>query len=434
MFFRMLKNSFTRGIRSKALSIITIAFGASLATAMLNVMLDIGDKINQELKTYGANIMVVPHMETLPVEIGGVDFNPLEDRAYLDEENLPKIKTIFWANNIVGFTPYLEARARVQSGGVERRVALVGTWFDKHLALPTGENFATGIKHLKPWWEVSGEWVREGPGTREAMVGVALARQLKVKSGDTLAVAVETKTGVKEEQLLVKGIVDSGNSEDEQIFVPLALVQQGLGLAGKVGKVEVSALTTPENSLARKAENDRHSLTSREFETWYCTAYVSAIAFQLEEVIPGAEAKAIRQVAQSEGLILGKIQLLMLLLTLAAVVSSALGISSLMTTKVLERSKEIGLLKAIGAEDWEVLLLFLFEAAATGSLGGALGYGLGLGFARIIGQGVFGSPLAIKGLVIPLVMLLSMGIALVGSIPAIRIILRLRPAEVLHGR
>lgn len=434
MFFRMLKNSFTRGIKGKALAVVTIAFGASLATAMLNVMLDIGDKINQELKTYGSNIMVVPRMDTIPVEIGGVDFNPLGDRSYLNEEDLPKIKTIFWANNIVGFTPYLEAQAKVRSGEKERRAALVGTWFDKDLSLPTGENFATGIKHLKPWWEVAGQWVEDGKANREAMVGITLAKQLQVRTGDSLTIVMATKAGVKEEKVVVKGIIDSGNTADEQVFVPLGLVQQGLGLAGKVSKVEVSALTTPENSLARKAETDRRSLTSKEFETWYCTAYVSAIAFQLEEVITGAEAKAIRQVAQSEGLILGKIQLLMALLTLAAVISSALGISSLMTTKVLERSKEIGLLKAIGAEDWEVLLLFLFEAAATGALGGILGYGLGLGFAKIIGQEVFGSPLAIKGLVIPLVLLLAVGIALLGSISAVRIILRLKPAEVLHGR
>lgn len=60
MFFRMIRGAFVRQKGKMLMIALTIALGASLATAMLNVMLDVGDKINQELKTYGANITVVP--------------------------------------------------------------------------------------------------------------------------------------------------------------------------------------------------------------------------------------------------------------------------------------------------------------------------------------------------------------------------------------
>lgn len=308
----------------------------------------------------------------------------------------------------------------------------MGTWFNKHLELPTGETLDTGIKQIKPWWEIDGQWF-DDKETNSAIVGSALAQRLKVEAGQDLTLHVKTEQGLKPVKLKVQGVADSGGEDDDKIFVPLALVQKILDLPGKVSKIEVSALTTPENELARKAAEDPESLTADEFETWYCTAYVSAIAYQIEEAIPGSKAKAIRQVAESEGMILEKIQLLMLILTIAALVSAGLGVSNLMTTKVLERTREIGLMKAIGAQNSMVVFLFLIEAVIIGALGGVLGYGLGLGFAQIIGQSVFDTSLSIKGLVFPIVIILSIFVTLAGSLTAIKSIIKLQPAKVLQG-
>ncbi|MCL6606210.1 MAG: ABC transporter permease [Paenibacillus sp.] len=430
MFFRMLAKAFTVGFKGKILLIITIAFGASLATAMLNVSLDVGDKMNRELKTYGANLLVVPKMDALPAEIDGVDFNPLADRQFIEEAELPKIKTIFWAYNIVAFTPYLETSATVSA--VNHPVALVGTWFNKNLNIPTGEQLNTGIQQLKTWWQVEGEWVKDEDKSN-AMVGATLARQLGLSPGQMMNVNVEVKGRTQKLPLKVSGVINDGGADSDKIFVSLSTLQQTMGLFGKVGKIEVSALTTPENELARRAAKNPERLTAKDYETWYCTAYVSAIAYQIEKAVPGSEAKVIRQVAESEGIILTKIQLLMFILTAAALISSGLGISGLMTTKVLERSKEIGLMKALGAQSPAVLMLFLTEAVISGILGGLLGYGVGLGFAHIIDRTVFDTSLSFKGLVLPLVLILSVLLTLAGSFSAMRMVIRLHPAQVMRG-
>jgi putative ABC transport system permease protein len=172
-----------------------------------------------------------------------------------------------------------------------------------------------------------------------------------------------------------------------------------------------------------------------EWDTWYCTAYISSIAYQIEEVISDARAKPVLQVAESEGAILRKTQLLMLMLTALSLACSALAISNLVTAGVMERSAEIGLLKAVGASSAEVLLLIMTETMITSFIGGVAGYFAGRGFAQIIGVTVFGSYISSKALiVIPLVAVLVAAVTLAGSLPAMRLLLSLRPAEVLHGR
>ncbi|PRX19709.1 putative ABC transport system permease protein [Orenia metallireducens] len=430
MLIRMLKSSFTRGIKSKLLAILAITFGASLATAMLSVSLDVGDKMNQELKSYGSNIVVVPESESLPVEIDGVDFNAHGvDKDYIAEEDVAAIKVIFWRHNIVNLAPYLKASARVDG----EQIPVIGTWFDDEIRIPTGEKFRFGVKEIKSWWKIDGSWIKDGQNKNQAMIGEKLANKFDLQVGDTINLDFANGAEIVNSGVKVAGIIDSGDEAERQIYLPLDFLQEVIGLEDKVDKIEVSALTTPVNDLARKAQADPEALSAEEFETWYCTAYVSSITFQIEEAIPGVVAKQVRQISESEGKVLNKIQLLMLLVTIAALISSGLGISSIMTTKVLERKKEIGLLKAIGASDFAVIALFVIEIVVVGIVGGGLGYLLGIGFAGLIGQQVFGMAIAVKLIVMPFILLLASVVALCGSISPLRIALKLEPAEVLHG-
>ena len=432
MFFRMILGAVTRQKRKLLMMACTMALGISLATAMLNVMLDVGDKVNQELKTYGANIMVAPRGASILGDLYGVEEGAGVADKFLIEDELPKMKTIFWAFNIVDFTPYLDVPARVV--GSEEPVTLLGTWFAKHLDIPTGESVDTGIINLKSWWELRGDWLRDDDETG-VMAGAAFAARHKLKAGDAVTVRVAGQDGMERStELTIRSIFHAGDKEDEGLLAPLAVVQRLSGLEGKVRRVEVSALTTPENDLARRAAQNPHSLSRQEWEIWYCTAYVSAIAFQIDEVLTDSRAKPVLQVAASEGAILQKTQLLMLLLTLLSLACSALAISNLVTANVMERSTEIGLLKALGATDGQISLVILTEMLIATVIGGAVGYFAGLGLAQVIGHGVFGSAIAAKALVIPLIALLVLVVTAGGSLPALRMLLRLRPTEVLHGR
>ena len=429
MFARMIAKAFVRQWKKMAMIAFTIALGASLATAMLSVMLDVGDKINQELKAYGANIKVVPKETSVISELYDVG-DSTDTGAYLKEDELGKIKTIFWAFNIVDFAPFIDTGVTLADGSQAR---LVGTWFNHHMELPTGEELDAGLMSLRSWWDViEGEWIDEQQpgGDHAAMVGSTLAQSLDMRAGDKL----HLRGSAGDVELTVKGVFDGGGDEDDQIYTTLDCAQLLGGLEGKIDSIEVSALTTPDNELAEQAARDPASLSVSQYETWYCTAYVSSVCYQIEEVITDSVASAVRQVADSEGQILEKTQLLMILITILSMVGAALGICNLVTASVMERSQEIGLMKAIGAQNAAINGLVLTEIMCTAGIGGTVGFFAGIGFAQIIGRSVFDSSISIRPVVIPLVTVLVVAVTLIGCIPAIRMLLGLKPTEVLHGR
>ena len=424
MFWTMVKGALIRQRGRFFLIALTVALGVSLAAAMLNVMFDVGDKVNQELKAFGANITVAPKNASLLNDVYGVGSDS-GHKEYLNEEDLGKIKTIFWTNNIVAFTPMLNGTVSVNG----QNVNLTGTWFNYHMTLPTGDAFDTGVEEMKSWWQIDGDWPKDN--TDQVLVGRKLAESLQVKTGDTLSYRRADGT---QGQFVIAGIVSGGGNEDNAILASLPIVQQALNLKGKVSEIEVSAITTPENDLARKAAANPERLSQAEREIWYCTAYVSSIAFQIEEVVNNSSARPVRQIAESEGKILDKTQLLMLLITVLSLISAALGVSNLVSANVMERSREIGLMKALGAKNYEVILMILTETLIAGILGGIVGYFIGMGFAQVIGYTVFGSAIANNIIVVPIVGALMVAVILLGSVPAIRTLLSLQPASVLHGR
>lgn len=424
MFWTMVKGALIRQRGRFFLIALTVALGVSLAAAMLNVMFDVGDKVNQELKAFGANITVAPKNASLLNDVYGVGSDS-GHKEYLNEEDLGKIKTIFWTNNIVAFTPMLNGTVSVNG----QNVNLTGTWFNYHMTLPTGDAFDTGVEEMKSWWQIDGDWPKDN--TDQVLVGQKLAESLQVKTGDTL---LYRRADGTQGQFVIAGIVSGGGNEDNAILASLPIVQQALNLKGKVSEIEVSAITTPENDLARKAAANPERLSQAEREIWYCTAYVSSIAFQIEEVVNNSSARPVRQIAESEGKILDKTQLLMLLITVLSLISAALGVSNLVSANVMERSREIGLMKALGAKNYEVILMILTETLIAGILGGIVGYFIGMGFAQVIGYTVFGSAIANNIIVVPIVGALMVAVILLGSVPAIRTLLSLQPASVLHGR
>src|SRR5579864_5225140 len=131
MFLRIVSDSFTRKPRRKVLTAAALALGMAVATATLEVALDVGDRLAREFRSLGANLLVTPASDTLPLEIGGVDYRPVDAGAYLPTADLGKLKTIFWRNNIVGFAPFLDVPVSFASRAASpsNRAIMIGTWY-----------------------------------------------------------------------------------------------------------------------------------------------------------------------------------------------------------------------------------------------------------------------------------------------------------------
>src|ERR1700681_4337838 len=108
MFIRLVADSFSRRPRHKLLTGAALSLGMAVVTAAHSVALDVGDRLASEFRSLGANLLVTPQADTLPLEIGGVDYRPVDSGSYLAAADLGKLKTIFWRNNIIGFAPFLD--------------------------------------------------------------------------------------------------------------------------------------------------------------------------------------------------------------------------------------------------------------------------------------------------------------------------------------
>ena len=419
MFARLVYESFRRQKRRKMLAGAAITLGVTVATAMIGVATDIGDKINRELRTIGANLVVTPQEDSLDVEIGGVNLKPPSDGAFLSEADLPKIKGIFWHNNITAFAPVLPVKAAIQHDGKSEDVTVVGTYFDKTLVYGK-EEFSTGVKSLYPWWRVSGNWA--GDNSSEVLLGEHLAAKLKVKPGE--------KVSLSARPFHVTGVVSTGGAEDDEVVAPLSVAQQILGKPGAVKRVYVSALTKPEDAFARR---DPKSLSGAIYERWYCTPYPQAIALQLTEAMSHSHADQIRQVAQNEGAVLTRIEGLIFLITLAALFASGLAVSAAMATAIFERRAEVGLMKALGAGKFQVASVLFAEAALLALIGGAIGFGIGSALAHQIGHSIFNSQISISPVLLPVILAIAVLVTFAGSGVAIGRAVSLDPVFALRG-
>ncbi|PYT82324.1 MAG: hypothetical protein DMG40_06075 [Acidobacteria bacterium] len=436
MFLRLVADSFGRRPRHKLLTGAALALGMGVATAALSVALDVGDRLAKEFRSLGANLVVTPKADSLPLEIGGVDYRPVNAGAYLPEADLPKLKTIFWHNNIMGFAPVLEAQVKASTYPKDKLVLdyrsvptfmpVLGTWVNHEVKLPDGGTFVTGIEKTNPWWHVEGRWFVEG--NNECVIGKNFAQKNGIsRSAGLLTYNLDGKPGPT---LAIVGILDSGGPEDDAIVVPLSIAQELAGKPGQYRKLYVSALTKPEDAFARK---DPKTMTPPEYDRWFCTPYISSIAYQIQQELPGTDVRVIRRVAEGEGQILTHVEMLLWLVSLAAMLAAALAVGASSAASVIERQVEIGLMKALGAGSGTVGFLLAAEQLLLAFVGGGVGYALGIVLARLLGEKIFGAAPEPTLLVFSVVIGLAAVVTLLGSAIPLRRASRMEPAPILRG-
>ena len=471
---RMVARSLARQIKKRVLIAIVVCLSACVSVAMLSVVYDVGDKINAELSSYGSNIIVQPKSNAVVNDLYAsrtksaysnsqssqssqtlADAESEESTAFLKESDAAKIKMIFWAFNITNFAPKLTIYANLKANlkansstesansasstsstnstnsanSANSVVPIVGTWFNRKLALASGETTVVGVQGMRSWWKmIEGRFPRDFK--HEVAVGANLAKSHNLKVGQRIKL---TRSG-RQISLKIVGIYDSGDSDNNAIYADSSEAQSLANKPNMVEAIEVKALTTPENDLARKAAKNPAALSQEEWETWYCTAYPSSITYQIEEVIPGAVAKQVRQVSAMQGSVLNKTRAVMVLMTALSLVAAAVAVANLMAAAISERSGELALLKALGARDGAVARLMLMETAVIACAGAIIGMIAGFGVAQVIGFSVFGSAISLRPMVFVLVFVLLAITVLAAAGSSIRSILHVRPAEVLHGR
>ena len=426
MQLRMIKSSITGSKVQKTMAFITILLAALLIACMLNITLKIGDQVASELRGYGSNIVVLPRGESLSIEIEGKNFTPLKSQNLLPEADIYKIKEIFWRNNIVAFAPFLETKVKDAKG---EEFSFEGTYFDKNIGLKDEPEFSTGVKSLYGFWGVEGAWPKD-ESMDEILVGDELAKAKNLKVGDKLSLA--GKNGTRE--VSVVGILKGAGDETHKLIGSLKLAGDLSGHPGSYTKAEVSAMTIPENDLSLKARRNLDNLDSAEYDKWYCSAYAGSIAFQIEENLPNVSAKASLQVSDAESNIVKKIQSLMGIVSIIALVVSAIGITSLMTSEIYRRKKEIGLLKAIGASNFEIYALFASESLVVAFFAGITGAFLGYALSYVMSYIIFSHGIGIAWIVLPISVAFALLISVVGSLMPMRNVINLLPAEVLYDR
>ncbi|BBB90662.1 MAG TPA: ABC transporter permease [Methylomusa anaerophila] len=357
--------------RSRMLvALLAVAIGATVLSGLVTLYYDVPRQMGREFRSYGANLLLLP----------------AGDNQILREQAVQQAVGSLPQGKVIGLAPYLYDRVKVNAQPV----------------LAAGTDFAA-VQKVSPYWQLAGQW--PAPGSGGVVVGAEVAERLRLEPGQTVAVAVPGSD--EEKKLPVAGIVHTGGNEEDFIFMELPLLQQWLSKPGQVSVAQVS-VQAGETEL---------------------TAWLQ----QVTDAVPGIMPRLVKQLTQSEGLVLGKLQALVYLVTLIVLLLTLICVATTMMAVVTERRKEIGLKKALGAENRSIVLEFLGEGIALGGLGGLLGTGCGFFFAQTVSIQVFARSISFQPLVALAAFIVAVAVAGLACLIPVRMATHVEPAIVLRG-
>src|SRR6266545_6642894 len=327
---------YRRGRSCLLLAVLAMATG--LITALLTVSAVMEKRVAAEVRNYGANLVVMPAAARLDVGSGGFRFGVIDEPAYLKQNELTRVLE---GNKRIIADYSLHLSGFLKSGPTE--IPVEGVVFDQ-------------VRRLFPWWQLKGNW----PAAHEGVAGADLAARFGWRPGDAVALEGASSAG----RIRLVGIVSTGGDEDGELFLALGELQELLALPGQVSQARLMA----------------------------DAGKVTEAAGHLQGELPRVAVREVRQVARTSEALLRKVQLLMLLVTAVVVIACGGSVGSTLSATVLERGKEIGLMKAMGGVKREVMFVFAAEAALLGAAGGILGYLAGSAIASLIVTTVFTAP------------------------------------------
>lgn len=414
---RMMRASLAARRGRLGLALVAVTLGVSVAVALATLSLQVGDDLARTLRAAGPNFVILPAGASAGLDLGGAPIEPARAGLALPETTTAQLKATFWKNNVLAAAP--ELGVEVEIGGAATR--LTGTWFDREIETADGP-WRTGLARLRPGLRIAGGWPHDGAS--ELALGRELAASLGVAPGGRVGV----RFGGIEESWLVTGVVTAGGLDDRLAWAPLDRAQ-ALSARTGVDRVWMSALVrAPSKKPPPDAARDPAG-----YERYMCTSYPAVVARDIAENLAGAEVLPMTEVVTGEGHVVGRLNLLMLLLALAALAASTLGLLSTSTATVVERGVELGLMRALGASTSQIAVLLLGETMLVSLLGGGLGFLLGSAAAAAIRGQAFGTGSPIQMMLLPLALVLALAIAVLGTLAPLRMALKLDPATVLRG-
>lgn len=391
MFWRLCVRSLQVKRPQAALAACSLLVGAALCSLLLNLYGGVNRGMTESFSAFGANAVMSPRGDSpASGNLPGLMDEPGGPGAV--QTRFPEFASV----------PMLYVVTRLQNAVPDPR-------------MPAGEDVVAvgsnlqGLLRLNPNWRTGSAGGALGPG--DCIVGAHLAAEMEFRPGSRLVLKT-LKPGVDTAaqpaaSFRVADTVSTGASADNQVFVPIEALQQLAGLAGKVSVVE---LRIPGS-----------------------TGEIEAGLGRLANAFPQVDVRPVRQIVYSEGKVLGTIRRLALALTALILAIVFLCVAATMSAIVLERRKDVAVMKALGASDRLVMKLFMSEGAALGLAGGLIGFFAGAWIARPLAVRLFDVALGPSWWVLPAVVLSTTILAVVATMIPVRVVRGIQPAVTLKG-
>ncbi|MFV0412878.1 MAG: ABC transporter permease, partial [Oscillospiraceae bacterium] len=372
MYFRMITSSLIRRRSRMLVALLAVAIGATILSGLVTIYYDVPRQMGQEFRSYGANLIFVPS----------------DDESAFGMDVVEQAAGFIPADDTVGIAPYRYETVKIN----EQPFMAAGT--------ELGE-----VKKTSPYWFVSGQWP-ENEGS--ALIGQEVADLIRLSPGDIFTVTGTDNNGESfSHDFSVSGIVQTGGTEEEFIFMSLSDLEGLMGNSGKLDVVECSV------SAAQ--------------------ATLEEIVKQISENVEGVTPRLVKRVTESEGTVLTKLQALVYLVTVVVLLLTMICVATTMMAVVAERRKEIGLKKALGAANKSIVMEFLGEGLFLGGLGGLLGTALGFVFAQAVSMNIFSRSISFQPLLVPVTIAASIAITGLACLLPIKSATDVDPAIVLRG-